>query len=112
MIKNLYHNPDIDIELKNEINILELEQIFKEGFIKKKDFFIKIIYFLYQKGGRDVDFNIHELCDDKNMCISKYYVHRNILMRLIYVLSLAGNYKGNYNMFINNFFSKKVYFSN
>ena len=97
---------------KNEINILELEQIFKkEGFVKKKKFFHKdnLLSFT-KKGGRDVDFNIHELCDDKNMCISKYYVHRNFLMRLIYVLSLAGNYKGNYNMFINKFFFLKSLF--
>ena len=44
------------------------------------------------------------------MCISKYYVHRNIFMRLIYVLSLAGNYKGNYRVVINRFFFLKIFF--
>ena len=104
---------DIDIGIwKNETNILELEQIFKkEGFAKKKKFFHKDNLLSFTRsGGRDVDFNIHELCDDKNMCISKYYVHRNVLMRLIYVLSLAGNYKGNYKILINRFFFLKNLF--
>ncbi len=106
-------DPDIDIGVwKNETNISELEQIFKrEGFLKKKKFFHKDNLLSFTRnGGRDVDFNIHELCDDKNMCISKYYVHRNVLMRLIYVLSLAGNYKGNYKVIINRFFFLKYLF--
>ena len=106
-------DPDIDIGIwKNEINISKLEKIFKvEGFLKKKKFFHKdnLVSFK-RKGGRDVDFNIHELCEDKKMCISKYYVHRNIIMRLIYVLSLAGNYRGNYKVIINRFFFLKNFF--
>lgn len=104
---------DIDIGVwKDETNISELEKIFKkEGFLKKKKFFYKdnLVSFK-RRGGRDVDFNIHELCEDKTMCISKYYVHRNIFMRLIYVLSLAGNYKGNYRVVINRFFFLKNFF--
>ena len=106
-------DPDIDIGVwKNQTNISELEKIFKkEGFLKKKKFFYKdnLVSFK-RRGGRDVDFNIHELCEDKKMCISKYYVHRNIFMRLIYVLSLAGNYKGNYRVVINRFFFLKIFF--
>ena len=45
-------DPDIDIGVwKNEINISELEKIFKkEGFLKKKNFFIKIILFRLREG--------------------------------------------------------------
>lgn len=106
-------DPDIDIGVwKNEVNILELEKIFKKKeFFKKKKFFHKDNLLSFTRnGGRDVDFNIHESCDDKNMCISKYYVHRNILMRLIYVLSLAGNYEGNYKILINRLFFLKNFF--
>jgi len=106
-------DPDIDIGIwKNEVNLLKLEKIFKkEGFSKKKKFFHKDNLLSFKRNrGRDVDFNIHVLCDDKKMCISEYYVHRNMFMRLIYVLSLAGNYKGNYNVIINRFFFLKKIF--
>tara|TARA_Y100000816_G_scaffold292619_1_gene289166 strand:- start:1021 stop:1704 length:684 start_codon:yes stop_codon:yes gene_type:complete len=82
----------------------------KKFQIKKKFFDNDNIITFRRLGGRDVDLNIYELTHDKRYAFQRHYAHSNVLMRLIYVLSVSGSYKGRHNRIINKFRFSRNFF--
>ena len=97
---------DIDLGLwsKSLKKNLIISSFKNKKFCQKKKFFQNdnLITFT-RKGGRDVDLNIYEITKDGKFAYQRHYAHSNIVMRLIYVISIAGNYEGKYNIYINKF---------
>lgn len=96
-------DPDIDFAiLEKNFDEKLIEKIMKKnGFIKKKKFFKNDSLFTFKKkGGRDVDVNIYYL-DKKNEFVeTRWFVPKNITMRLIEVLSFSKSYEGKFRFFI------------
>ena len=97
-------DPDIDFAiLKKNFDEKLIKKIMKKnGFIKKKKFFKNDNLFTFKKkGGRDVDVNIYDL-DKKNEFVQTiWFVPKNLIMRLIEVLSFSKSYKGRFRLIIN-----------
>ena len=104
---------DIDLGLwkKNLKKNLILKCFQEKKFQIKKKFFDNDNIITFKRfGGRDVDLNIYELTHDKKYAFQRHYAHSNIVMKLIYVLSISGSYKGKHNQIINKFkFSKNLF---
>ena len=57
-----------------------------------------------------IDINFYEQDSTKKNCFQRHYAIRNILFRLIYVLSVAKNYNGKFKFFIKLFsFTSKIF---
>tara|TARA_Y100000389_G_scaffold205018_1_gene262030 strand:+ start:5228 stop:5908 length:681 start_codon:yes stop_codon:yes gene_type:complete len=105
---------DIDLGLwKNNLKKNLIFKCFKEKKfrIKKKFFNNDNIITFKRFGGRDVDLNIYETTHDKKYAFQRHYAHSNILMKLIYVLSVSGTYKGKHHQIINKFKFSKNFFT-
>lgn len=104
---------DIDLGLwkKNLKKNLIIKSFKEKKFqIKKKFFYNDNIITFKRFGGRDVDLNIYETTQDKKYAFQRHYAHSNILMKLIYVLSISGAYKGKHHNIINKLkFSKNLF---
>ena len=105
---------DIDLGLwrKNLKKNLIIETFINNKFKLKKKFFKddNLITFK-KKGGRDVDLNIYEITEDNKFAYQRHLAHSNILMKLIYVMSISGHYRGRYYKIINRFSKFKYIFS-
>ncbi len=103
---------DIDIGVwKKDIKYNLKDSFIKKGFKLKKKFFKNdgLITFV-RSGGREVDINLYEITKDKKYAFQRHYAIKNLFCRLIYVLSISGNYKGRFNKFINIFFFMRSFF--
>lgn len=105
---------DIDLGLwkKNIKKNLIIKLFINNKFQLKKKFFKddNLITFK-RKGGRDVDLNIYEITKDHKFAYQRHLAHSNILMKVIYVMSISGNYKGRYHEIVNKFSKLKYIFS-
>ena len=104
---------DIDVGLwESKRNRIKISQIFKQsGFHKKKKFFDKDNILTFTKGkNREVDINFYELTRDKKYCYQRHYVFKNLMTRIIYLLSVSDKYSGKYKIIINKFFFLKKIF--
>ena len=85
-------DPDIDLAiLEKDFDESLIKKIMKKnGFVRKKKFFKNDNLITFKKrGGRDVDINIYSI-DKKNRNVQiQWYVPKNLLMRLIEVLSFS-----------------------
>lgn len=90
-------DPDIDFAVieKNFDEKLIEKAMKKKGFLKKKKFFKNDNLITFKKkGGRDIDINYYSI-DYKNKLVkTKWYIPKNIFMRLIEVLSFSKTYNG------------------
>ena len=106
-------DPDIDFAiLERNFDEKLIEKIMKKnGFIKKKKFFKNDNLFTFKKkGGRDVDVNIYDQ-DKKNGFVQTiWFVPKNLIMRLIEVLSFSKSYKGRFRLIINLLSFSESYF--
>jgi len=106
-------DPDIDFAiLKKNFDKKLIQKIMKKnGFIKKKKFFKNDNLFTFKKkGGRDVDVNIYDL-DNKNEFVRTiWFVPKNLIMRLIEVLSFSKSYNGRFRLIINLLSFSESYF--
>lgn len=104
---------DIDLglwkyNLKKNLIIVSFKE--KKFQMKKKFFDNDNIITFKRNGGRDVDLNIYEKTKDKKYAFQRHYAHSNIIMKLIYVLSISGTYRGKHCDIINKLkFSKKFF---
>ena len=92
-------DPDIDFAIlqKNFDEELIEKLMKKNGFIKKKKFFKNDNLFTFKKkGGRDVDINIYDLNKKNKFVQTIWFVPKNLIMRLIEVLSYSKSYKGRF----------------
>ena len=109
---------DIDIGMWDNCNKNKLINEFKNnGFeIGYEKFSNKSLLVLKRKNFRRVDINFYELSKDKKYCYQRHYAIKNLMMRLVYVLSISDKYNGNYKFFVRclsplkNFFIKARYF--
>ena len=106
-------DPDIDFAiLEKNFDEKLIEKIMKKnGFIKKKKFFKNDNLFTFKKkGGRDVDVNIYDL-DKKNEFVRTiWFVPKNLIMRLIEVMSFSKSYNGRFRLIINLLSFSESYF--
>ena len=107
-------DPDIDIGiLENEKYRKIIPKILKKGGFKEiKKTFLKndgMLKFV-KDGGREVDINFYQIDKNKKTIFVKWYIPRNLLMKIIDALSFAKTYKGNFYQLINIFsFSEKFF---
>ncbi len=96
-------DPDIDLAiLEKDFDESLIKKIMKKnGFVRKKKFFKNDNLITFKKrGGRDVDINIYSI-DKKNRNVQiQWYVPKNLLMRLIEVLSFSKSYNGRFKLII------------
>ncbi len=96
-------DPDIDFAvIKHAFNKDYVEKVMKKnGFFRKKKFFKHDNLITFQKkGGRDVDINIYTIDYQNKLVQTKWLTPKNILMRLIEVLSFSKTYNGKRKHFI------------
>ena len=103
---------DIDIgswEIKNKEIIIS--EFAKKGFRCRNKSFGNNYLLSFEKGkNRAVDINFYEVDKSGKYCFQRHYALKNILCRLIYVLSVAKNYRGKYKLLINKFaFASKFF---
>ena len=106
-------DPDIDFAIlqKNFDEELIEKLMKKNGFIKKKKFFKNDNLFTFKKkGGRDVDINIYDLNKKNKFVQTIWFVPKNLIMRLIEVLSYSKSYKGRFRLIVNLLSFSESYF--
>ena len=90
-------DPDIDLAVteKGFDKDLVEKMMKKNGFHKKKKFFKDDSLITFKKkGGRDVDINFYKIDNRHKLVQTEWFVPKNILMKLIEVLSFSKIYKG------------------
>ena len=108
------HDIDIGV-IENKINRKIFPAIMKKkGFKEIKKTFLKddgMMKFI-RKGGREVDINFYKINKNTKTVYVKWYVPKNLLMKIIDALSFANTYKGEGYKFINFFgFFEKIFLS-
>ena len=103
---------DIDIgswDIKNKKKIIQ--NFVKRGFIYRNKNFGNNFLISFKKGNnRMIDINFYEIDKTRNYCFQRHYAIKNIFCRIIYILSISKNYKGNYNKIIKLFgFMEKLF---
>jgi hypothetical protein len=108
------HDIDIGV-IESKINRKIFPIIMKKkGFKEIKKTFLKddgMMKFT-KKGGREVDINFYKINKNTKTVYVKWYVPKNLLMKVIDALSFASTYKGEGYKFINFFgFFEKIFLS-
>ena len=99
------HDIDIGV-IENKITRKIFPLIMKsKGFKSIKKTFLEndgMMKFV-RKGGREVDINFHKINKNNKTAYVKWYVPKNLLMKIIDALSFAKSYKGEGYKFVNTF---------
>jgi hypothetical protein len=97
------HDIDIGV-IENKINRIIFPLIMKrKGFKEIKKTFLEddgMMKFV-RKGGREVDINFYKINKKNKTVYVKWYVPKNLLMKIIDALSFASSYKGEGFKFVN-----------
>ena len=95
---------DLGVWKKNLKKNIIVKEFKNNKFLLKKKFFNNDNLITFERsGGRDVDLNIYEITKNNKFAYQRHFAHSNFLMKLIYVMSVSGFYKGRYNVLINKF---------
>jgi len=99
------HDIDIGV-LENKTYRIILPTILKNrGFKEVKKTYLKddgMLKFI-KEGGREVDINFYKINNKNKTVYIKWHIPKNLLMRLIDVLSFSKKYKGNFSKIISFF---------
>jgi len=100
-------DPDIDIAvLENSRLRKKISKLLRnKGFKEIKKTFLKYdgMQKFIKKNGREVDINYYEENKVKNLVYIKWPVPKNLIMRIVEVLSISKNYEGNFKNIIKYF---------
>ena len=93
-------DPDIDIAvLQKSESRKKISKLFKKkGFKEIKKTFLKNdgMQKFIKKNGREIDINYYEEDKDNNLVYIKWPIPKNLIMRIVEVLSISKNYEGNF----------------
>lgn len=100
-------DPDIDIAVleKNNLRSKISKLLKKKGFKEIKKTFLKYdgMQKFIKKNGREVDINYYEQSKTKNQVYIKWPIPKNLIMRIVEVLSISKSYRGNFKNIIKYF---------
>ena len=100
-------DPDIDIAVleKNNSRSKISKLLKKKGFKEIKKTFLKYdgMQKFIKKNGREVDINYYEQSKTKNQVYIKWPIPKNLIMRIVEVLSISKSYQGNFKNIIKYF---------